>query len=434
MKKRIAYILVAVLCIVAAVGLGFGLTRKNTNTGEEAPVENLQKELTEVEAFENAEEYLRTIYKDVKKETPRDFERIGAVPIGKFKFEVTWTVNVSEEYVKIVVGEDGIVTIDVNEACGQEVPYELKATIKDSEGNKKTLIWEHIIPKKISGSYQEIVDKAYALKPGESMENEATLKGKIAKINTPWDAGFKNITVTILVEGRETKPIMCYRLKGDGAQDLALGDIIEVTGTLKNYNGTIEFDAGCILESVVKGDGTAPEMPTIKGTMQEIVDKAYALADNTVLEGGEAILTGSVIKVDDAYSEQYKNITVTIVVDGREDKPIQCYRMKGEKAAEVEVGDLITVRGTLKKYYNADYDSRKVEFDVGCELIKLVKDGATYTEDVPEEITPVPLTDELRTGDKVVIYVPKYGYAFSTTKTGITTPRSSGSRLSGSIR
>ena len=39
--------------------------------------------------------------------------------------------------------------------------------------------------------------------------------------------------------------MQCYRLKGEGADQLAEGDVITVTGTIKNYKGTIEFDAGC---------------------------------------------------------------------------------------------------------------------------------------------------------------------------------------------
>ena len=76
------------------------------------------------------------------------------------------------------------------------------------------------------------------------------VKGTVKEINTAWSDQYKNITVTIIVEGREDKPIMCYRLKGEGAENLKVGDEITVTGILKNYKGTIEFDAGCALVSV----------------------------------------------------------------------------------------------------------------------------------------------------------------------------------------
>ena len=50
----------------------------------------------------------------------------------------------------------------------------------------------------------------------------------------------------------EDNKIQCYRLAGEGAADLAVGDTITVTGTIKNYKGTIEFDKGCTLDAVTK--------------------------------------------------------------------------------------------------------------------------------------------------------------------------------------
>jgi hypothetical protein len=49
--------------------------------------------------------------------------------------------------------------------------------------------------------------------------------------------------------------IQCFRLKGTGAENLKVGDEITVTGILKNYNGTVEFDAGCVLKE--KSDALA---------------------------------------------------------------------------------------------------------------------------------------------------------------------------------
>ena len=66
-------------------------------------------------------------------------------------------------------------------------------------------------------------------------------------LDTPWSEDYQNITVTIEVAGLADYPIMCYRLKGEGAKDLKEGDVITVTGILKNYKGPIEFDAGCTL-------------------------------------------------------------------------------------------------------------------------------------------------------------------------------------------
>ena len=58
------------------------------------------------------------------------------------------------------------------------------------------------------------------------------------------------MTVTIVVEGYADKPVQCFRMTGKGSDTVKVGDKITVTGTLKNYNGIIEFDAGCTLDKI----------------------------------------------------------------------------------------------------------------------------------------------------------------------------------------
>ena len=147
---------------------------------------------------------------------------------------------------------------------------------------------------------------------------------------------------------------MCYRLSGEGAEKLAVGDKIAVYGTIKNYKGTIEFDKGCKL------------IPYEAASMARTVLAGYALEDGLSIEKAKT-LTGVISSIDTAYSEEYKNITVTIVVAGMEDNKIQCYRLAGEGAAELAVGDTITVTGTIKNYKGT------IEFDKGCTLDAVVK-------------------------------------------------------------
>ena len=82
------------------------------------------------------------------------------------------------------------------------------------------------------------------------MTEPATLTGVIATVDTEYSPDYKNVTVTIVIGGVEDYKIMCYRLKGEGADTIKVGDTITVTGILKNYKGTIEFDAGCTLDAV----------------------------------------------------------------------------------------------------------------------------------------------------------------------------------------
>ena len=132
---------------------------------------------------------------------------------------------------------------------------------KPTEGNKPTEAPkpteskpEESKPAEGTDEAGKIVDTAYELEVGAKLPYESTLTGKITKIDTVYSEQYKNITVTIAIKGREDKPIMCFRLKGEQAAGLAVGDTITVTGTLMNYNGTIEFDAGCKLGEVIKNN------------------------------------------------------------------------------------------------------------------------------------------------------------------------------------
>ena len=90
------------------------------------------------------------------------------------------------------------------------------------------------------------------------MEKPVTLTGVIHKIPTPYSPDYKNITVDMTIAGLVDYPVECYRLSGEGAESLAVGDTITVTGIIKNYKGTIEFDKGCTLDVVVKGIVPSP--------------------------------------------------------------------------------------------------------------------------------------------------------------------------------
>ena len=234
-----------------------------------------------------------------------------------------------------------------------------------------------------------IIPDAYALESYEFLSYDAILTGKIVSIDEAYSSQYNNITVTIAVEGYEEYPIQCYRLKGAGIDTLVEGDEISVFGSIKNHKGTVEFDTGCTL--VVN----APTDPA------QILAEAYALEQGAELPY-EAILTGTITSVDEAYSEQYKNITVTMVVAGCEDKPIKCYRMKGEGVADLKVGDIITVGGIIKNFYGT------VEFNIPTLMANPVAEGVTVSGAV---VTGADgdTTIELLNGEEVVATVTASG-------------------------
>ena len=86
-----------------------------------------------------------------------------------------------------------------------------------------------------------VVEQLYALEAGDSLKGLYTLPGVVTEIVTPYSADYKNITVNIQVTDEEHL-VQCYRLAG--GEELKVGDVITVTGNLKRYKDTFEFDAG----------------------------------------------------------------------------------------------------------------------------------------------------------------------------------------------
>lgn len=217
------------------------------------------------------------------------------------------------------------------------------------------LSWLPVSALAVQTDAESILREAYALEEGMSLPYEAMLTGQIISIDTPYSLTYKNITVTICVPGYDEWPISCYRLKGEGAEYLAVGDTITVTGELTNYRGMIEFAQGCELSCDIP---VPPEPPTTP-TPEQIVDAAYALEPGKTLPY-QAALTGRIVEIVSPYDENYHNITVTIAVEGKEDMPIVCYRMRGNEIEFLQTGDVITVHGTLQNYAKYDYETDEI--------------------------------------------------------------------------
>lgn len=348
MKKLSVWALLLAMCVTMLAGCSNN--NETPATTPDTTPESVVEKVEEESGLEDAVAYVKTIYKKEEgKITAKDYTLVGSVPVGAKTFEITWTTNVSEDLVSVVRGEDGMVTIDVNEEAPEEVVYVLTASLTD--GTKtESLSWNHILPagKKGTLAYSEIVALAYGFADGEKGEDTYRLFGTITNIDTAYNPDYQNVTVTIVVAGCEEQPIMCYRLKGEGAENLAVGDAITVEGTFTNYKGTIEFNSGCVLV----GYGEIVDQ-------KALLEAAYALADGDAFDE-LSVLTGVVSEIPTAWSDEYGNITVNLDFDG---KVFQCYRLTGEGAKDIQVGDTITVVGTIKNYKGL------IEFDKGCKLI-----------------------------------------------------------------
>ena len=342
MKKYISCVLILAMCLSLMAGCG----------GQEAPAASTEAVAEAAESnLPAAKEYLYTMYKDLPEATPADYTVVGSLVIGTETFEIDWSANT--DTISFVRGDDKMVTVDVDEQNPEEVSYKLTGAIKAADGSEMSVVFEHRVPAAIivtDASYEEIVEAAYGLEDGLAMQEPVRLYGVITSIDTEYSEKYDNITVTIQIGELADKKIQCFRLSGEGVKDLKVGDDITVEGILKNYKGTIEFDKGCQL--LAMGE---------KKDQSKILEGAYKLEDG--LSMNEAVtLTGVIKTIDTEYSEKYDNITVTIICDGIEDKPIQCFRLSGEGVKDLAVGNTITVTGTLKNYKGT------IEFDKGCTL------------------------------------------------------------------
>ena len=286
--------------------------------------------------------------RDKLTQTAEDYEVPAQLMIDGVAYPLTWSVDT--DTIQITPAEDGKYLVDVDEANPKDLVYTLTATVTAPDGSTLDVPYERMVPAAVLDmSYADIVAAAYALDTDAAMTKAQRLFGKVVSIDTAWSDEYQNITVTIQVGELADQLIQCFRLTGEGAKDLAVGDEIAVFGTIKNYKGTIEFDKGCVLVPV---DSVASVKAVIAG---------YALAEDAAMTS-ESTITGVIVAIPTAWSDEYQNITVNMVAAGLEDYVIQCYRLTGEGAKDLKEGDEITVTGILKNYKGT------VEFDKGCTL------------------------------------------------------------------
>ncbi len=172
----------------------------------------------------------------------------------------------------------------------------------------------------------QLVKDAYALEKDATIA-DAVLSGVICEIDSAYSSEFSNISVVIAVPGAD-ETMLCYRMKGAGADTLKVGDCITVSGTIKNYNGTIEFDYGC---TFVSYGYVKPEAVEV-----ENIAEALALGDGTGV-----IVSGIVTSIGYAWKEGSMSLTISDSANS-----LYIYKL----ATEVALNDIITVTGEMATF------------------------------------------------------------------------------------
>ena len=177
---------------------------------------------------------------------------------------------------------------------------------------------------------------------------DVIVRGTVKEINTPWSDQYGNITVTI--EDAEGNTLYVYRMK----TDVKVGDVITITGKVGSYNGSKQIAAGATAVIESTGDDSGDDTPVENDPVEMTIPEANAAADDT-----KVIVTGTVKEINTPWSDQYSNITVTIV--DAEGNTLYVYRL----ATKVNVGDEITVTGKMATYNG----SRQVAAGATAEII-----------------------------------------------------------------
>ncbi|MBE6548520.1 MAG: hypothetical protein E7667_06585 [Ruminococcaceae bacterium] len=238
MKKLLSLLLAIVMVcgLVALVACGKEeekTTQAPTTTPTEPPVED--PELTGAEA---AAEYVRQLYKD-KKVTSTDFTVIPSIIHEEVSYQIAWTVNTDQ--VKVVPGEDekgdAIVTIDiVPEMPEADIPYVLKATLTDAEGNTATVEFSITIPKFAVTTWDEYMK-------AEEGDN-VIVEGIVVAINSKDKGNTRNHLFIMDESGKGG--YYSYQMDQDPIKDLniAVGMTVRVSGPVTPYNGMQEIKGG----------------------------------------------------------------------------------------------------------------------------------------------------------------------------------------------
>lgn len=312
--------------------------------------------------------------------------------------------------------------LSANATTATEVTLTATVTLNDATNNTTVVV------KLIPNDKAAIATAAAALQSGESFANAATLTGTVSEIVKAYDSNYGNITVNMVIADTETI-IQCYRMVG--GENLAVDTVITVTGMIKNYKGTLEFDAKC---TYVEGDGvtydelTIPEALEIGNGLENygatttayyvtgtIVNIANATYNNLYI----ADANGNVIYVYGVTTETTLAVGQQVKLLGVVSKHSNVAQLKETKAVEVTESTLndaqkvladkyvlttttdVKENGTVALTVTGTYGSTIAWSISESEAAALSADGNSITYTLPATATTVTLTATLTSGEAI---------------------------------
>ena len=195
---------------------------------------------------------------------------------------------------------------------------------------------------------------AGSLNPGEVLDQDVYIQGKIASIKYEFSANYGTATFNISADGKDDFPFLCYSVYYlenkpwvEGNTQIKVGDEVIICGKVTNYNGTPETSSKKAyiysLNGVTKNEGAEtpdPQPQVTTATCAEIL----AGADGTVYR-----VTGKCVEIaNTTYGNWYlEDATGKVYIYGTLDAE---GNTKNFASLGIEVGDEITVEGPRKTY------------------------------------------------------------------------------------
>lgn len=160
--------------------------------------------------------------------------------------------------------------------------------------------------------------------------------------------------------------------------------------------GEIATDYPVRLYFIVEEETENPTPSDENKTIAEVLEIGAALADQEKSADSYRV-TGTVSEVTYAYDATYKNVTF-IITDGT--NTLECFRAKGDEAANVKVGDTVVLYGQMQKFYE------KVQLVYAAIESRTAGEGGNETPDPTP--TPGPTETPELTGAIVLDFAGKF--------------------------
>ena len=225
-------------------------------------------------------------------------------------------------------------------------------------------------PYNVAGLMQAVAN----LESGASMSQEVVVKGIVSQVKNDLNPDFGNLSYYISDNGKTTEQFYVYRglgLNGEkftSNDQVAIGDVVVVQGTVKNYNGTLEFDQ----------------------------NKSKLLSTTNTSSGGESVdILGDVTFIEETFASSLGEFTTNVVQQPAGSTRVWAYSDKykcasasgyvGGACQESEgwlISPLINLKKATEAYLTFDNYCSKFNVDAStqCAVFAKADDEQEWTE------------------------------------------------------